>query len=131
MRPICTIAVSVALLTSFLQAPYFHLHGDQASDHAKDHHLAQALTFHAHWFTTAHGSEPIPNIERLAAEEDQAVFVAWTPDRQHLFSSLIFFSLEATALVLPTPVADYRHFDLLHSHDPPLVLSSAPRSPPV
>jgi len=132
MRPFCTIAVSVALLASFLEAPYFHVHGNRASDHARDHHLAQAQRPHTHLSVASHHSVHNPDVELSAAGgEDGALFLAWTPGQPHGVSSFTFSPRETTVVVLPGQVADFQVFEVWHSHDPPLVFPSAPRSPPV
>jgi len=131
MRRFWTIAATVAVLTSFFEAPYFHLHGDQASDHARKNHLGQGLTAHTHLFLPQHRAGHSPVLQSSTGKTDgDAIFLAQTSNPTHWFSLLAFLPLEATSLDLPDSVPDFLLFPACHSHDPPLVPSSAPRSPP-
>src|SRR3990170_3876517 len=130
MRRFCTLTATVALLASFLQAPYFHLHGDRASDHARKNHLGQGLTLHTHLFVLPHRAVHFPAIQLLAGRGNDAIFLAWTSVQPHLLSLSVFCPLETTLLGLPDQVADFILLPASHSHDPPFVSSSAPRSPP-
>ena len=131
MRRFCTIAATVALLASFFEAPFFHFHGDPASDHAKKHHLGQGLTLHTHLFAAPHRVVHFPAMQSSGGSgDDDAIFLAWTSDQPHSFSFSVFCLVEATLLGLPDQVADFILLPASHSHDPPFVPSSAPRSPP-
>lgn len=131
MRRFCTIAATVALLASFFEAPYFHLHGDRGGDHARKHHLGQGLTLHTHLFVPSDRAAHFPAMQSSAGSGDEdAIFLAWTSDPPDLFSFLAFCPLRTNLLSLPDQAPDFLLLPTYHSHDPPFVPSSAPRSPP-
>lgn len=131
MRHFCTIAAAVALLTSFFEASYFHLHRNRASDHAKTHHLGQGLTPHAHLFMPLHRPGPFLVMESSAGSGDaDAIYLVQTSTQPQLFSFLVVCPQETTRVAPPDPGADFLRLPPSHSHDPPFVPSSAPRSPP-
>ena len=131
MRRFWTIAATVALLTSFFEAPYFHLHGDQASDHALQDHLGQGLTLHTHFSIPQHRADHSPEFEASGATADgDAIFLAQTSSPTHWFSPLAFLPWEAAPVDAPESVPGTLLLPAYHSHDPPFVVSSAPRPPP-
>ena len=131
MSRLCTIAATVALLASFFEAPYFHLHADWTSDHARKNHLGQGLTVHTHLFVPQHRAVHSPVIQFLPGSADSdAIFLAQSTSVTHLFSFLAFLPLETNRPALPDSVPDFILLPTYHSHDPPFVPSSAPRSPP-
>jgi hypothetical protein len=132
MRLTGTLLLCSALLMTFLQASHSHLHLNSGTDHAEHHHLGQAQTIHTHvpvpsgWFEQFEGL-------RLESshEQDSTAFLPWTASASHEYSLLMALPAESTVLGLREQV-QYIHPGSIHrSHDPPLVFSSAPRSPPV
>ena len=131
MRRFCAIAATVALLTSFIEAPYFHLHDNPASDHAREHHLGKGLTVHSHISIPQRRDAPSPVVESSAETADgDAIFLAQASARTPLFLLPAFLPLDPSRLDLPEPVQNRVWLPAYHSHDPPFVLSAFPRPPP-
>ena len=132
MRRVYSTVVGMALLVALFQAPYSHIHLNRTSDHAKEHHLSQGLTLHTHLLAARHGDLHLPAVTRSNGRgKDDAIFLAWAPALTHFDPIHVLSPLEPFVLILPDQLVDFLVFPVYHSHDPPFVLSSAPRSPPV
>ena len=131
MPRFATIALCAALLIASFQASYTHLHVNNSTDHAKEHHLGQGLTFHTHVSDTTDGYDQLPRVQSEAGQEqNDSVFLTWAPKQPQTDYLLIALPGESTPLgtqdqgIYSPPSPDR------HAHDPPLVSSSAPRAPP-
>ena len=128
----CAIGLSIALLGVSFQASYFHFHPNRASDHVEEHHLAQGLTIHTHLLIASHGAEHSAADRYLTAQEqDDAIFLAWSANRSHFYFSLTSIASKPNVAIPPDHGVIIPTGPMTRYHDPPLVLSTAPRSPPV
>jgi hypothetical protein len=137
MRRFLTIAAAAALLTSFFEAPYFHLHNDHrhndaASDHVRRQHLGMALTVHSHFPGQSAGlplGRRTAQTKDGAAGDDAAIFLA---QASGLAPRWLPASLSQNEW-LPTVAEPILHVVVLtahRSHDPPFIPFVSPRSPP-
>lgn len=131
MRRADTIVVCIALLVASFQTSYSHIHFNKTSDHVRKSHLAQGLTLHTHLLVTPERGEHLPAIQSFPSHgENDAVFLPWAPEASHAIIFLTSLPSEPGAFTLPDQVVYFLPSAVRHSHDPPLVSSSAPRSPP-
>ena len=132
MRRISTALLCTALLVASFQASYSHFHLDPDTEHAKHDHAGQGLTLHTHLPSNHDGFEGLPNIQSRARYEYQdAVFLPWAAKVSHLSSFPTALVAEIAVFSASDPIAYFVAAVVQHSHDPPLLVSSAPRSPPV
>jgi hypothetical protein len=82
-------------------------------------------------FVPYHRADHSPLIQSSAGSADgDAIFLAQTSGLTHSFSLLAFLPLETARPALPTSIRGFVLLPANHSHDPPFVSSSSPRSPP-
>ena len=120
VRRLTTVVGLTALLWSFAQAPFLHVHAEDHDDSSGSIHS------HLHLY---HGS-PTPTIAE-ADEEKDAIDLVWgisAPNGIHL--SLNLFLLERFVIPEPLLAGVTASNVALHSHDPPNISSQNPRGPP-
>ena len=130
MRRLCSIILCTAIGVASFQAYFSHVHRNRASDHVRESHMGQGLTLHTHMDAPANvgahrAMQPSPS-----QETSDALFLPWTPAASPINILLAALPVESWSLNPPIQVAYYRTLPVRHAHDPPLVSSSAPRSPP-
>jgi hypothetical protein len=131
MRRFYTAAAVVSLLVSLFEAPYVHLHGDPASDHARKHHHGKGLTLHSHFPLPQHPAAGLLAVQSRAESADyDAIFLAQASNLARL--PLLPALLPEARLLLPPPdpVRNLASQPAYRSHDPPLVPAISPRPPP-
>ena len=128
MRRYVSIQVLLALVPAVFSAPFLHLHGHEDTDHFLEAHSRQALVAHPHLSTSgyAHG----PSVAISACEDEDAVSLDWFQGGPHPVPSLEFVLVETTVIPVPEPTAFWTEVPTHRSHDPPLIVSLSPRSPP-
>jgi len=131
MGRLWTITATVAVLASFFEAPYFHFHGDLASDHVRKDHLGQGQTVHTHLSIPYHPAGSFPLIQSSTDRADiDAIFLAQTSSLTQSFSLLAILPVEPSRPARLPSVPGFRLLASNHSHDPPLIFASSPRPPP-
>jgi len=131
MRRADTIVVCIALLVASFQASYSHIHFNKTSDHVRKSHFAQGLKLHTHLLVAPERVGHFPAIQSFPSHrENDAFFLPWAPEAAHFIFFLTSLPSEPGAFTPPDQGAYFLPFAVRHSHDPPLVSSSAPRSPP-
>lgn len=133
MPRVGTLTLCTALLVAFLQSPYFHIHHDNTSNHVRKQHSEHGLGIHTHISHAPAAHETIPAIQSIPAQaQNDAVFLPWVSKAPHNRFLLTALRAETQTVVRPAYEIAYSLASLArHAHDPPLVSSSAPRSPPV
>ena len=131
MRLFYTAGAVVSLLVSFFEAPYFHLHGNPASDHARKHHQGKGLTLHSHFSSPQHQADGLPAVQSRAESADyDAIFLAQASSLTRLPLLPALLPEARLQLPPPDPVRDLASQPAYRSHDPPLVSAISPRPPP-
>jgi hypothetical protein len=126
-----TIAAIVSLLASFFEAPYFHLHGNPASDHARKHHHGKGLTLHSHISFPQHRAEPLLEIPASAENaNNDAIFVVQSSSLTPLFLLPTFLPEDAIRFTDRDPAQNLVLRPAYRSHDPPFIPANSPRPPP-
>ena len=117
------LASAAALLLGFIQAPFFHVHGEEL-EHSHGSGLA-----HMHLRVADDGDEGVHMEARTA--DDDAVDVVWsvarTADSGFHFD---FDQTERAVVAAPARLAARITVVTLHSHDPPARDRAHPRGPP-
>lgn len=122
--------ISVSLAVTSLHATNSHFHFDMASSHAREHHLGQAKTLHLHLEDHHHSSGSFPEFAGKHSADDESVTLSWVAKHAQSFRELPFLPRIAYELGSPAQALIVYSHQEVHSHDPPLALPSAPRSPP-
>ena len=131
MRSFCTVGAIVALLASFIEAPYFHLHGDPESDHVRKHHHGKSLTAHSHFSIPQHHTDGLPAMQSRADGEDyDAIFLAQASSLTRVLLLPAFLPENAIQSPLPDPVRNLVLRPAYRSHDPPVIPALSARPPP-
>ena len=131
MGRLYTAAAIVSLLASFFEAPYFHLHGNPATDHVRKHHHSKDLTVHFHFSIPQHQADGLPAMQSRAENSDNdAIFLVQASSLARLFPLPAFLPGGISRLHLPEPAGNFSLLHAHHSHDPPLAPSISPRPPP-
>lgn len=131
MRRSVALSIILALLFALLRAPFFHLHGGRDHGPHEPGHDNLALTFHAHLklLSTSPNhpggtSVDVPHSE-LSVQPVNILLL-----KQETSPSLPI-QAEQLAFFSPLVPVDLTIYELTpRTHDPPLVHSSIPRSPP-
>jgi len=132
VRSSIAIQVLLALGPAAFWAPFLHLHRHENSDHFARAHRAQTLVTHTHFPTCRPGDQPHSSLATDAAQEDaDAIFLDWFQANPQPAPSLEFVPAETTVVPAPEQTAVWIEVPVHRSHDPPLILSFGPRSPPV
>ena len=131
MRLNVTVAAIVTLLAGFLEAPYFHLHSDLASEHVRKHHHGHGTAWHSHLSIPAlrpHGS---PEIEAPQDSADQnAIFLTQASSLTRMFPISDFFGAESGSFKICCVEGEFVWAPAHHAHDPPATTARSPRAPP-
>jgi hypothetical protein len=121
VRAVHAILSTIALFSGFLQAPFLHVHAEEA-DHAA------ASPAHVHFHIAHDGSGPV--FEAHAAGED-AIDLDWgicSP------SAPVFAVDPAVSKRIVVPAPGFVSLAILiprtRGHDPPDIIPKQPRSPP-
>lgn len=131
MSRFCTTAAIVALLAGFFEAPYFHLHGNPASDHVRKHHHGKGLALHSHFSIPQHRAEHSSAAPSSAENADNdAIFAAQASSLTRLFLLPVFLPEDTIQLNLLDRVWNLVGLPAHHAHDPPLGSSISARPPP-
>jgi hypothetical protein len=117
------LASVAALLLGFVQAPFFHVHGE-VLEHSHGSGLA-----HMHLRVADDGDEGVHMEARTA--DDDAVDVIWSMAR-NADSGFHFDFDQAERAVVAAPALPAAGIAVvtLHSHDPPARQRANPRAPP-
>ncbi len=120
-RGVLSCGLSLCLVLSFVQAPFQHIH-------ASDPHHRHAKGFvHAHW---SHGSRP--GVTATAKYDSDALPLAWFAGDGRAAVQFAFTLVEAPTVPVPVmPAGEAIEQPSPRGHDPPFVLTSIPRAPPV
>ena len=131
VRRFIAIQVLLTLAPAVFSAPFQHLHGHEDTDHFVKAHRAQALVTHTHLSTGAcRGGHSGTVVVTASPDDDDSVSVDWFQDNPHPAPSLEFALVEILVLPAPEPAACWADVPIHRSHDPPLISSFRPRSPP-
>jgi len=132
VRPSIAIQVLLALGPAAFWAPFLHLHRHENTVHFAKAHRAQTLVTHTHFPTCRSGDWPDRTLATSAAGEDaDAIFLNWFQAKPHPAPGLDFVPAETTIVPAPEQTAAWIGVPVHRSHDPPLILSFSPRSPPI
>src|SRR5512139_2358549 len=115
-------------MPTLFSAPFFHLHGHEESDHFLQTHLRQNLVSHPHLSTCGGDHGGRAGIASCADED--AVFLDWIQGGAQPGPILEFVLVETAVIRAPVPIAFWTEIPTHCSHDPPLIVSLSPRSPP-
>lgn len=130
MRQCCSIILCAAIGAASVQAYFSHVHRDQASHHVRESHMDQGLMLHTHvdapGNAAAYRAMP-PSHQR---GKNDAIFLPWTPVVSPINNLLPSLPVDSVSVEPPIQVVYYRVLPVRHTHDPPLISSFAPRSPP-
>jgi len=130
MRRVYSIFLCTAIGVASFQAYFSHVHRNQASDHVAESHMGQGLTLHTHMDAPENAGAHRAMQPSHSQEKSDASFLPWTPVVSPISILLTALPVESWNLEPPIQVVYYRVLPVRHTHDPPLVSSSAPRSPP-
>ena len=130
MHRVCSIILCTAIGVASFQAYFSHVHRNQASDHVRESHMGQGLTLHTHMDAPENAEAHRAMQPSHRQEKSDALFLPWTPVASPINILLTAFPVESLGLEPPVQVVYYRVSPVRHTHDPPLVPSAAPRSPP-
>lgn len=123
MRFACTILVTWALLLSFIEAPFAHVHDFGFGD---DHHATEQAHTHLRHLD-AHGDGPA--FDQIDPADD-ARAINWFQTVQHA-SFVLFLAPAASELSQPVPISEFvRATPAICGHDPPLLTNLPTRAPP-
>src|SRR3989338_3814731 len=127
MRRLCSTILCAAIGLASFQAYFSHVHRNQASNHVGESHMGQDLTLHAHHMETPDNAGAHRAMKPSHRQEKSVVvFLPWTPVASPFNILLSAAPVESWSLKPPILVAYYRALPVRHTHDPPLVSSSAP-----
>jgi len=131
MRRVCSTILCAAIGLGSFQACFSHVHRSQASDHVRESHMGQGLTLHTHMDAPRNAGARRAMQPSHCQGKNDALFLPWTPVISPINILWTARSVDSLSLEPPIQVAYYRVLPVRHTHDPPLIASFAPRSPPV
>jgi hypothetical protein len=123
VRPLLSILLDIALVLTFLQAPFQHFHKDEENNHHPHPFL------HVHF---AHYHSPASKPEVTAFDpDDDAVYQSWFALVSH--DLIVPISLLATVCDFSAVETEEPYIDrpISGGHDPPPRARTAPRAPPL
>ena len=111
-------------------APFLHRH--ENTDHFATAHRARTLATHTHFPVFRPGNQPFRSLTISASpDEADAVFLNWFQANPRAAPSLDFVPAETAVVPAPGHTVARIQAPVHRSHDPPLILSFSPRSPPI
>jgi hypothetical protein len=128
VRRYISIQVLLALVPAVFSAPFLHLHGHADTDHFLEAHSRRALVTHPHFSTSGHAHGPSAAVS--PCEDEDVVPLDWFQGGPQPAPNLEFVLVETTVVPVPEPTASWLEVPTHRSHDPPLIVSLSPRSPP-
>jgi hypothetical protein len=131
MRRYVSIVTLLALAPAVFSAAFLHTHGHQTSGHFMRAHSAQALVTHTHFSTCGCGHGHGGNVTMITDhDDDDEIPLSWFQDNPQPVPHLEFVVVETAIIQAPEPTASWIEVPTHRSHDPPLIVSLSPRSPP-
>jgi hypothetical protein len=126
VRYFVTILMNLALMLTFIQAPFMHVHAHEETQRHRGGFFHTHFSHHHHHLSASKTAE-VSDLD----PDDDAIFQHWFSATVSDFSTPALLPAFVYAVVPTWTSEPFLAPEILSGHDPPRLTCTAPRSPPV